>query len=62
MRAFGVLTLLIGIYFVYKAFTASNTVSGGRWIHFWGKDAGKIDCAIVAIILLVYSFVIFWRM
>lgn len=62
MRALGVVTLLIGIYFVYKAFTVPNKLSGGRWIHFWGEDAGKIDCAIVAIILLTCSFVIFWRM
>lgn len=62
MRALGVVTFLIGLYFVYKTFTVPNLLGGHRWIHFWGKDAGKIDCAIVAIILLTYSFVIFWRM
>lgn len=62
MRTLGVVTLLIGLYFVYKTFTVPNSRSGGKWIHFWGEDAGKLDCAIVAIILRTASFVVFWRM
>ncbi|MDE6031050.1 MAG: hypothetical protein K2G32_05455 [Oscillospiraceae bacterium] len=55
MGAFGGL-LLIGAFFVYKAFTAEKLLGERR------RSLGKIDSGIYAAICFGWAFYMFWNM
>lgn len=54
MGAFGGLLLLMGAFFVYKAFTAEKSIGGRR-------SLGKIDAGIYAALFIGMAFWIFWN-
>lgn len=57
MNALGILFLVCGLFFTFKAFTAPNLYSGGRRrLTTFGEDAGKIDCGIVAALMFIGAF------
>ena len=64
MGAFGGICLLFGLFFLYKAFTAQNLFGGGfrKRLNVFGENAGKIDCGLLAAVMLFAAFEFFWNM
>lgn len=58
----GGLCLLLGFFFVYKAITAPNILGrddNNKPLQLYGEGAGKVDCGVMAIIMLFGAYCFF---
>lgn len=59
----GVLCLLLGFFFVYKTITAPNILGkdddNDKPFQLYGEGAGKVDCGVMAIIMLFGAYCFF---
>lgn len=55
MQAIGGILLLLGLFCLYKMFTARDFVGRGRRFKVFGEDACKFDCGLLAALFLFFA-------